>query len=263
MSGAPCSGIRPVQPSAPAPRNFLCGNGLFGAVLDHADEQMRSMAGSADLQPAHGNSAPAADRIFDGVDDRFELLLQFHQLTVAPFDHIGGLRGKQFARGLADDLAARHADHHLGRPVDEDVAQALRILCNDALRDVFDDGGEELLGPLQDAAVWFRAGRSDKPAGNLPPARSRVDLDGANLAVRKLIEFDDDTFDKLKQLARDRMGTIQELADEAFADLLKKHGIPIDLKDALRKSAAGAAAAEPRQPRRRSASRSGAAKKKS
>jgi hypothetical protein len=56
--------------------------------------------------------------------------------------------------------------------------------------------------------------------------------------VRKLIAFDDDTFDKLKQLARDRMGTIQELADEAFADLLKKHGIPVDLKDALRKSAA-------------------------
>ena len=56
--------------------------------------------------------------------------------------------------------------------------------------------------------------------------------------VRKLIAFDDDTFDKLKQLARDRMGTIQELADEAFADLLRKHGIPVDLKDALRKSAA-------------------------
>jgi non-homologous end joining protein Ku len=55
--------------------------------------------------------------------------------------------------------------------------------------------------------------------------------------MRKLIEFDDDTFDKLKQLARDRMGTLQELADEAFADLLKKHGIPVDLKDALRKSA--------------------------
>jgi hypothetical protein len=33
------------------------------------------------------------------------------------------------------------------------------------------------------------------------------------------------------------MGTIQELADEAFADLLRKHGIPVDLKDALRKSA--------------------------
>ena len=56
--------------------------------------------------------------------------------------------------------------------------------------------------------------------------------------MRKLIAFDDDTFDKLKQLGRDRMATIQELADEAFADVLKKHGIPIDLKDALRKSAA-------------------------
>ncbi len=55
--------------------------------------------------------------------------------------------------------------------------------------------------------------------------------------MRKLIAFDDDTFDKLKQLARDRMATIQDLADEAFADLLKKHGIPIDLRDALRKSA--------------------------
>jgi hypothetical protein len=55
--------------------------------------------------------------------------------------------------------------------------------------------------------------------------------------MRKLIAFDDDTAAKLKQLARDRMATLQELADEAFADLLKKHGIPIDLKDALRKSA--------------------------
>ena len=56
--------------------------------------------------------------------------------------------------------------------------------------------------------------------------------------MRKLIAFDDDTFDKLTQLARDRMATFQELADEAFADLLRKHGIPVDLKDALRKSAA-------------------------
>ena len=63
--------------------------------------------------------------------------------------------------------------------------------------------------------------------------------------MRKLIEFDEDTFAKLKQLGRDRMATIQELADEAFADVLKKHGIPIDLKDALRKSARDAKAAPP------------------
>jgi hypothetical protein len=54
--------------------------------------------------------------------------------------------------------------------------------------------------------------------------------------MRKLIGFDNDTLDKLTQLGRDRMATIQELADEAFADLLKKHGVPVDLKDALRKS---------------------------
>jgi hypothetical protein len=59
----------------------------------------------------------------------------------------------------------------------------------------------------------------------------------AGPVVRKLIAFDDDTFDRLKQLGRDRMATIQELADEAFADLFRKHGIPVDLKDALRKSA--------------------------
>jgi hypothetical protein len=60
----------------------------------------------------------------------------------------------------------------------------------------------------------------------------------AGSAVRKLIAFDDDTFGKLTQLGRDRMATFQELADEAFADVLRKHGIPVDLKDALRKSAA-------------------------
>ncbi|QHO76012.1 hypothetical protein ACH79_28795 [Bradyrhizobium sp. CCBAU 051011] len=67
--------------------------------------------------------------------------------------------------------------------------------------------------------------------------------------MRKLIAFDDDTFDKLKQLARDRMATFQELADEAFADLFKKHGIPIDLKDALKKSAGVSKAATARKTR--------------
>jgi hypothetical protein len=73
---------------------------------------------------------------------------------------------------------------------------------------------------------------------NLTDLQSRrFDNRRSRRQMRKLIAFDDDTSDKLKQLARDRMATIQELADEAFADLLRKHGIPVDLKDALRKSA--------------------------
>jgi non-homologous end joining protein Ku len=81
--------------------------------------------------------------------------------------------------------------------------------------------------------------------------------------ARKLIEFDDDTFDKLKQLGRDRMATIQELADEAFADVLRKHNIPVDLKDALRKSASLAKAPEKKAPRKKNARSSPPRKAKS
>jgi non-homologous end joining protein Ku len=70
--------------------------------------------------------------------------------------------------------------------------------------------------------------------------------------LRKLIAFDDDTLDKLTQLGRDRTATFQELADEAFADLLKKHGVPADLKDALRKSARLSKDATPKKTRSRS-----------
>ena len=55
--------------------------------------------------------------------------------------------------------------------------------------------------------------------------------------MRKMIDFDDETLAALTLLGRNRMVTLQELADEAFADLLKKRGVPIDLKDALRRSA--------------------------
>jgi hypothetical protein len=58
--------------------------------------------------------------------------------------------------------------------------------------------------------------------------------------ARKLITFDDETWHALVQLGRDRMGDIQDLADEAFADLLAKHGVPKNLKEALRRSAAPA-----------------------
>ena len=52
----------------------------------------------------------------------------------------------------------------------------------------------------------------------------------------KRVQLDDETWQALDLLARDRMMDFQELADEAFSDLLKKHGRPTDLRSALRQS---------------------------
>jgi hypothetical protein len=57
----------------------------------------------------------------------------------------------------------------------------------------------------------------------------------------KRVQFDDATWHALDLLARDRMMDFQELADEAFGDLLKKHNRPTDLKAALRQSAGASA----------------------
>jgi hypothetical protein len=54
---------------------------------------------------------------------------------------------------------------------------------------------------------------------------------------RKLVEFDQETWQAVDLLARDSMKTFQELADEAFRDLLQKHGRPTDLQAALKASA--------------------------
>lgn len=59
----------------------------------------------------------------------------------------------------------------------------------------------------------------------------------------KRVQFDEETRDALDLLAKDRMMTFQELADEAFRDLLRKHGRPLSLKEALRRSARAGAMA--------------------
>ena len=46
----------------------------------------------------------------------------------------------------------------------------------------------------------------------------------------KRVQIDNESWAALDLLAHDRMMTFQELADEAFADLLKKHGRPVDLR---------------------------------
>ena len=67
----------------------------------------------------------------------------------------------------------------------------------------------------------------------------------------KRVQFDDETWQSLDLLAKDQMKTFAELADEAFSDLLKKHGRPVDLRDALRRSAGKTATVHQLDPKKK------------
>jgi hypothetical protein len=56
--------------------------------------------------------------------------------------------------------------------------------------------------------------------------------------VGKRVQFDDETWTALDALADEKGVTFQDLADEAFKDLLKKHKQPVGLKAALQESVA-------------------------
>ena len=55
----------------------------------------------------------------------------------------------------------------------------------------------------------------------------------------KRIEIDDQLWQAISLLAGDRGVDLHALAGEAFRDLLRKHGRPVDLKSALRQSVGG------------------------
>jgi hypothetical protein len=52
----------------------------------------------------------------------------------------------------------------------------------------------------------------------------------------KRVQFDDDTWQAIEAVVRQSGSSFQELADEAFKDLLKKHKQPVGLKAALKES---------------------------
>ena len=58
-------------------------------------------------------------------------------------------------------------------------------------------------------------------------ARSTESSEGRR---RKIVEIDAETWQALDVLARDRLASFQELADEAFRDLLGKHQRPVGLR---------------------------------
>ena len=69
--------------------------------------------------------------------------------------------------------------------------------------------------------------------------------------IRKRIEFDAEIWQALAGLAKDRMTSIQELADEAFRDLLKKHHRPTTLKEMLKASVRAHPDNDPASPRKK------------
>jgi hypothetical protein len=54
--------------------------------------------------------------------------------------------------------------------------------------------------------------------------------------VGKRVRFDNDTWEAIEAVIRDSGSNFQELADEAFADLLKKHKQPVGLMASLKES---------------------------
>jgi hypothetical protein len=84
---------------------------------------------------------------------------------------------------------------------------------------------------------------ANRPRKGSDPNRSDPDR-------RKLIAFDAETWHALLLLSRDSLKSLQELADEAFADLLKKHHRPVTLKQALKESLRRQPANDPRPKRK-------------
>jgi hypothetical protein len=58
--------------------------------------------------------------------------------------------------------------------------------------------------------------------------------------VGKRVQFDDETWAAINALRQERRRSFQQLAIEAFRDLLHKHGRPVHLKDQLKESLIGA-----------------------
>lgn len=96
------------------------------------------------------------------------------------------------------------------------------------------------------------AGHKVKPTLHVAEAK-KMPKRQAQGTTRKLIAFEGEAWQAIQALARDQKRTLQDLADEAFADLLRKHGRPVGLLEALRSSlpqSHESSVRPPRKPRR-------------
>lgn len=80
-----------------------------------------------------------------------------------------------------------------------------------------------------------RAAKRPAPAesaGAAPPRRRAI-----------MVKMDEEVRNELEALAQTRRKSVQELGLEAICDLLRKHGRPVSMRNAFRRSAAAAKAA--------------------
>ena len=98
-------------------------------------------------------------------------------------------------------------------------------------------------GPRGSKAVAVMSKQSKATPGRKPSAKGQD-------VRRKLVEFDPATWLALDVLGRDTFMSFQELSDEAFRDLLRKHNRPVELRDQLKQSARATGRAKSAGPRR-------------
>ena len=77
-------------------------------------------------------------------------------------------------------------------------------------------------------------------ANNKTKQKPKLKVVSSNEFVGKRLRFDRDTWNAVQVLARDQMKSIEELTEEAFAGLLKKHGRSADFREQLKLSARAA-----------------------
>jgi hypothetical protein len=73
-----------------------------------------------------------------------------------------------------------------------------------------------------------------RAASKKKAARKADDLIG------KRLQFDRETWNAIDLMAREQMKSIEEITEEAFRDLLKKHGRSADFREQLKLSARAA-----------------------
>jgi hypothetical protein len=73
-------------------------------------------------------------------------------------------------------------------------------------------------------------GAAKRAAKKRKAARKPTDL------VGKRLQFDRETWNAVDLMARDQMKSVEEITEEAFRDLLKKHGRSADFREQLKLS---------------------------